>query len=66
MQTEKDEYHMISLICGMLVKAINEFFLKKYTKSHRCRGKKKKKKSYGYQGVRGETNLGTGIDIHTL
>ena len=38
-QTQKDKYHMISLICGIL---------KKGGKSHRCR-----KQTYGYQGIRG-------------
>ena len=52
---------MISLICGMYVKAINELFKNK-TESHNVG----EKKSYGYQGVRGGTNWGTGIDIHTL
>ena len=32
----------------------------------RVTGVGKKKKSYGYQGVRGGKNWDTGIDIHTL
>ena len=54
-QTEKDNYHMISLICGILKKKmvqVNLFTKKKW--SHRC-----KKQTYGYQGGKaGRDKLG--------
>ena len=42
-QKEKDKYHMISLICGIL-KMIQKNLLTKQKKTHRYR-----KQSYGYQ-----------------
>ena len=45
-QTEKDEYPIILLICGILKKDENEL-----TYIHRCR-----EKIYGYQGIRGGVN----------
>ena len=59
-QTQKDKYHMISLICGILKNGTNEPIHK--TESCRCR-----KQTYGYQGGKGGgINWEIGIDIYTL
>ena len=59
-QTQKDEYHMISLICGILKMVQMNLFTKQ---SHRCR-----KQTYGYQWGKsgGGINWKIGIDIHAL
>ena len=47
-QTEKDKYHMISLIYGILKKMVQMNLSTKQKESYRCR-----KQTYGYHGVRG-------------
>ena len=44
-QTEKDRYHMISLICGILKKMIQMNLFTKQKQTHCLR-----KRTYGYQG----------------
>ena len=49
-QTEKDKYHMISLICECK-KMVQENLFTKQKLSHRCR-----KQTYGYKGGGGMSN----------
>ena len=44
-QTEKNKYHMISLICGILKKITQMNLLTKQKQTHRLR-----KQTYGYRG----------------
>ena len=62
-QTEKDKYHMIALLCGILKKNIQMNLFTKQKQSHRCR-----KEIYDYWGWRqGEgINWETGVDVYTL
>ena len=57
-QTEKDKYHMISLICGMVQMSL----FTKQKLSHRCR-----KQTCAYQGGSGrQINWEIEVDIYTL
>ena len=57
-QTVKDKYHMISLICGMVQMSL----FTKQKLSHRCR-----KQTCGYQGGSGgQINWEIEVDIYTL
>ena len=61
-QTEKDKYHMISLICGIQkIVQVNLLIKEKQTHKHR-------KQTYGYQRgrVEGEINWKYGIYRCTL
>ena len=52
-QTERDKYHMILLICGILKNDTNELTKQKETHSHR-------KQTYGYQRGKGGGERDTG------
>ena len=59
---EKNEYHTISLICGIQKKMVEMNSYAKQKQSHRCG-----EQTFGYQGRNGEWDkLGNWTDIYTV